>query len=353
MRIALLFALPALAVAASPGSLHPIDALIGNGHWKRARVQAEAEYKANPNDARVVYRLARVRREFGNLDEAAKLAETAVHLDPKYGPAQRELGDIYCSQAENASVFKQLGFARKCKAAFEAAVSLDPMDAANVEDLVGYLMQAPGIAGGDKKRAGELAASIVKADASRGYLIQAEIAGMEKRDPVGLYQKAVEADPGNYDARMALAIYCLGRSHDLAQGERHLRAALDANPDRVRAYRQLAGMLASQNRLDEAAELLARAEAAIPDDLSPYVAAGNNLVSHKIDLPRAENYFKKYLAQTREPEAEAPSLAMAHRSLGLAYEKEGRKAEAIAELHTALRLKPEFEAAKQDLKRMR
>jgi tetratricopeptide (TPR) repeat protein len=353
MRIVLYLVLPVLAAAAVPGSVPPVDALIENGHWKRARVEAEAEYKANPKDARTVYRLARVRRAFGNLDEAVKLAETAVSLDPKYAAAQRELGDLYCSQAEKASVFKQIGLAHKCKSAFEAAVSLDPKDPANVEDLVGYLVQAPGIAGGDKKRAGELAAAIVKVDGARGYLIQAEIAANEKQEPGPFYQKAVEADPGNYTARMALAIYYMSTGHDLAQAERQLRAALESKPDCVRAYRQLAIVLAVQNRLDETASLLARAESAIPDDLSPYFSAGNNMMAHKIDLPRAETYLKKYLAETREPEGESPSLAQAHRSLGLTYEKEGRKIEAIGELQTALRLKPDFEAAKQDLKRMK
>ena len=107
-----------------------------------------------------------------------------------------------------------------------------------------------------------------------------------------------------------------------------------------------------QNMLDfEAA--LARAEAAIPDDLSPYFAAGNTMMVHKIDLPRAETYLKKYLNETREPEAQSPPPAMAHRCLGLLYENEGRKSDAIAELQTALRLKPDFEAAKQDLKRLK
>ena len=138
-RIAVLLVLPSLAAAAVPGAVSPVDALIENGHWKRARAQAEADYKANPNDVHVVYRLARIRQAFGNLDEAAKLAEGAVGLDAKYAPAQRELGDISCSQAEKASVFKQIGLAHKCKAAFEAAVSLDSKDPANEEDLVGYL----------------------------------------------------------------------------------------------------------------------------------------------------------------------------------------------------------------------
>jgi tetratricopeptide (TPR) repeat protein len=353
MRIALFLAIPMLAAAAEPGAAPSVESLMENGHWKRARVQAESDYKANPGDARAAYRLARIRQTFGNLDEALKLAESAVALDPKFGPAQRVLGDIYCSQAEKASVFKQIGLAHKCKAAFEAAVSLDAKDPESVEDLVMYLVQAPGIAGGDKKRAGELAAGVVKIDPARGYLIQAKIATGEKQETCGFFKKAVEANPGDYAARLALATYYASAGHDLAQAESHLRAAIELKPGCIRAYRLLVGVLAALNRLDETAALLARAEAAVPDDLSPYFFAGHNMMVHKFDLPRAETYLKKYVSETREPEAQSPSMAVAHRSLALAYEKESRKAEAVAELQTALRLKPDFEAAKQDLKRLK
>ena len=115
----------------------------------------------------------------------------------------------------------------------------------------------------------------------------------------------------------------------------------------MRAWRLSAAVLAAQKRVDEIPALLAAAEAAIPDDLSPWFAAGNNLMQHNVDLPRAETCLKRYIADTREPEVDAPPLAAAHRILALTYEKEGRKAEAIAELQTALRLKPDFEAAKQ------
>jgi len=63
--------------------------------------------------------------------------------------------------------------------------------------------------------------------------------------------------------------------------------------------------------------------------------------------------LKKYFTETREPEAGAPLIAGAHWSLGQVYEKEGRKAEARAELETAVRLKPDFEPAKKDLKRLK
>jgi Flp pilus assembly protein TadD len=68
------------------------------------------------------------------------------------------------------------------------------------------------------------------------------------------------------------------------------------------------------------------------------------------EFPRAEAYAKKYLSQ--EPEGEEPDAAEAHRLLALVFEKEGRNAEARAEMQAALQLKPNFKAAKDDLKRL-
>jgi Flp pilus assembly protein TadD len=53
-----------------------------------------------------------------------------------------------------------------------------------------------------------------------------------------------------------------------------------------------------------------------------------------------------------EPEGEEPDAADAHRLLGLVLEKEGRNPEARAEIQTALRLRSNFKAAKDDLKRL-
>ena len=54
----------------------------------------------------------------------------------------------------------------------------------------------------------------------------------------------------------------------------------------------------------------------------------------------------------RRRRREAPDAADAHRLLGLVLEKEGRNAEARAEIQTALRLRPKFKDAKDDLKRL-
>ena len=68
-------------------------------------------------------------------------------------------------------------------------------------------------------------------------------------------------------------------------------------------------------------------------------------------FPRAEGYAKKYLSQ--EPEGEEPDNAEAHRLLGLLFEREGRKGDARTEIQTALHLRPNFKAAKDDLEEIR
>jgi tetratricopeptide (TPR) repeat protein len=138
-----------------------------------------------------------------------------------------------------------------------------------------------------------------------------------------------------------------------ALAEQHSKAALDLNPDRIDAYRVLAAALVLGKHYEDAAKLVARAEAAIPDDFSPSVSAARAMLRDGAELPKAEAYLKKYLDQTKEPEVGAPLIAGAHWSLGLVYEKENRKGDARNEMETALRLKPDFEPARRDLKRLK
>jgi tetratricopeptide (TPR) repeat protein len=330
--------------------------LLDNGHFKRARELAEAVVRAHPNDARAAYLLGRVRHEFGNFDQAVKYSEMSVRLDPKASAYHRELGEIYADQAETVSIFRQLGLARRCRAEFEAALVIAPKDPDNLYDQMLFFLQAPGVVGGDKKKAFEIANEMVNIDPARGYLALAHIARTDKEEGKleDLYKKAVESNPRNYEARISLANFYLDAKHpNFGAAERHSRAALDVNPDRIDAYRFLAYALVLEKRFDDAAQVVYRAEAAVPDDLSPYVYAARAMLRDGVELPKAETFLKKYIAETREPEPGAPLIAGAHWSLGLVYEKDGRKVDARTELETAVRLKPDFEQAKRDLKRVK
>ena len=349
-------------IAADPD----VESLMRNGHWKRARDAAEAYFHSHPNDARGAYWLARARRNFDNFADAAKYAQMAVRLDPKASAYHRELALAYQHELETSSMLKAIGMMRKCRDELDAALAIDPNDPDNLFKKIDFPLQAPGIAGGDKKKALELSGRLVKIDPARGNLAFASIAVKQREFGrlESLYQKAVEANPGSYDAQVALASLYLGnrvvpedtssRSREnLGLAAKHARTALGLNADRIDAYRLLADALVSQGRLDEAAKTLIHAEEAIPDDLSPYVSAARAMIRNSLELSKAETYLRKYLTQTKEPEVGAPAPAVVHRSLATLYEKEGRLSDARNELETALRLKPDFEAAQRDLKRLR
>ena len=70
-----------------------------------------------------------------------------------------------------------------------------------------------------------------------------------------------------------------------------------------------------------------------------------------MELPRAERYLRKYL--TMEPEPGSASMAVAHWRLGLVLEQMGRKAEAVKEVETAVKMDGGLAQAKADLKRLR
>jgi hypothetical protein len=56
---------------------------------------------------------------------------------------------------------------------------------------------------------------------------------------------------------------------------------------------------------------------------------------------------------TIQPEGGGTGHAQAHWRLGQVLEKEGKRGEATAEIEQAVRLKPDLEDAKKDLKRLK
>jgi len=338
-----------LAVAADPAP----EALIEAGHWKEARAAVEQRYQASPNDAQAAYLLSRVKLAFGDLDGALKLAEKAVELDGAKAAYHYQLAVVCGETAESASLFSKAGWARRFKSEAEKAAALDPHDLDSRFALLEYDLQAPRLMGGGKDKAEAMAAEIAKIDGARGYLAEARRAHDAKNtgQEESAYRKALTAAPHNYDVLVSAAEFYgsdTRKQFDLA--EKYARQALRVHRRRALAYSSLAVACAGQQHWADLDDALAKAEKNVSSDLSPYYQAGRILLVTGTDLARAERYFRKYL--TQEPEGEAPTLAHAHWRLGLVLEKEGHKPEAVAELETALRLKPDLDAAKKDLKRL-
>jgi tetratricopeptide (TPR) repeat protein len=343
--------------APSPADDLSPEGLIKAGHWKRARARVEPLYKANPNDAELNYLMSEIDDAFGDLAEARSLAERAVELKGNESRYHRQLADVDGETAETASLFAKGGWAKKFKAECETAAALDPKNLDARFDLLEYDLQAPRLMGGGKDKGAAMAEEIARIDAAQGYLAQARLA-QDRQDAAAQeswFLKAAAAQPNDYDILAAVAnFYLKPAPPNLPSAEKYARRAIQADPGRPVAYALLATCLASGSRWDDLESTLAEAEAKVPDDRVPAYRAGVAILAlanpDNQELTRAESCFRKYLSA--EPEGGEPLLAAAHWRLGEVLEKEGRKNEAITELQTAVRLKPNLEGARKDLKRL-
>jgi len=330
------------------------ETLLQAGHFKRLRAWAEPRVAANPNDAPALYYLASAKEGFGDLDGALPLTEKALSLDSNNARYHLLVADICIDQGQKAGIFKGLGLAHRFRDEASKAASLDPKDLDARESLMEFYFDAPGMAGGDKKKAWSLADEIGKIDGVRGLLAQATLAGKEKNPAKqdALYQQALAAAP--HDARVlreAAGFYASDsqKKYDLA--EKYAVEAIQFDEDRVGPYAALAIVYASTERWKDLDAIVARLEKNVPDDLGAHYQAAKILLLSGKDLPRAERYFRKYL--TIDPEAGEPPWAGAHWRLGQVLEKEGKRTEAIAEIQEAVRLQPDMKPAKEDLNRLK
>ena len=337
-----------LALAAAAQSLP--EQLIEAGHWKQARALVEAEARKNPNNALASYLLSQIRNAFHDRSSPLTLAEKAVELDGRTAKYHRQLAEVLGVTAQHSGVFQQLMLARRFRKEIDLALALDPGEVLAMRDLMEYYLLAPAIVGGDKTKARLVAGQIARADPVEGRFAEARLARMsqetEKLEP--LLRGAVEAQPNNYRARIALAEHYLASTgtHELAAQQ--ARAALRIDRGRVDGYSVLAEVYAVRGNAEDLDAVLAAAEKAVPDDLTPHYRAGNVLLTLNRDASRAERLFRKYL--TAEPEGNAPTLADAHWKLGLVLERIGHSDEAHTEWSAAVRLDPESPAAR-DLRR--
>src|SRR5450755_3225705 len=339
--------LPFVLMVMAFGSDSAPEVLLQDHHIKRLRAWAEARLAANQNDVSALYYLASARQEQADLDEALPLAEKLVSLDANNARNHLLLADICIAQAQKAGMFKGMSLARRFRDEASKSASIDPKYIEAREDLMEYYFEAPGIAGGDKKKAWALADEIGRIDAARGLLAHATLAGKEKNysKQDAHYQQALASAPHNPRVlREAAAFYSSDSQKKYDIAEKQALEAVQLNEGQAAPYVALAIAYANQDRWKDLDAILAQSEKNVPDDFGAHYQSAKVLLLSGKDISRAERYLRKYL--TIEPEAGEPPWAGAHWRLGQVLEKEDRKTEAITEIQEAVRLQPDLKSAK-------
>lgn len=130
-------------------------------------------------------------------DAAVEAGQKAVKELPDSSEAHLWLGRAYGQKAQKASIFSQMGLAKKCKAEFEKAVTLDAKSVDARVDLIQYYANAPGIVGGGMDKAREQIKAIDGLDPARGALMSGYVLAREKKtaEAEAEYRRAVSLKP--------------------------------------------------------------------------------------------------------------------------------------------------------------
>lgn len=198
------------------------------------------------------------------------------------------------------------------------------------------------------------------------------------------FERAVQLDPGNWEARADLGEFYAeapgivggGKDKSRAQAdalmainpamahwvlariaekdkqpdvaEREYRAEIAASHSGARAWLDLAGFLRHEKRYEEMKQALRTLNSSLLDRPEALMHAAQQLYRSDLDLPFAVGLLERYL---KAPVEDGPAFK-AHDLLGQIYERQGEKRAAAAEFRAALALAQSYTRAQENLKRV-
>ena len=201
LRAFLFLALVASPAFAADNALrNQVDALFKQRQWAEAQSLLEKVTVAEPTNAESWHLLGQAYLNAGDAEKATGLLEKATSLDSTNSEYQRILGDAYGLSALRAGIFSKLGFAKKCKAAYDKSVELDPANIKARWSVMEFCRQAPGFIGGGMGQAYVQAEAIRKLDPAQGRVALATLYVADKKIPeaFALFNEALRSNPDDY-----------------------------------------------------------------------------------------------------------------------------------------------------------
>lgn len=198
----------------------------------------------------------------GDFKKSVEYLGKATAVSPENSEYMDWLGRAYGRRAEMANLLSAPGYATKARAAFEAAVQLDPKNSDALSDLFDYYLNAPGFMGGGWEKAKTVADKIAAIDPPQGYHVKAQLAQHRK---------------------------------EYGDAEAALRKAVAVAPHEVGHMINLAKFLANEGRTRESDALFAAAEKAHPAAPQIWFARADTLIKHKRNLDEAKSLLEKYV----------------------------------------------------------
>ena len=263
-----------LSARAAEGDLAGAVDLYEARSYSAARVALRAVEEKKGGDPAIDFYLGRIALWFNDEEEARERLQRAVNEEPGEARYANALGDAYGLTAQRAPLITKLGWGKKCLAAYERAVALEPANPIFEWSLLGYYLHAPRIAGGGLTKARAAAARIKSLDPEGGHaaLITVHLAANDFPAALAEAEQALRNHPDSF-----LALYQFGRCAavsglELDRGIAALQRCLalpapqgDGRPSHALVHYRLASLFEQQGMEGRAAEHLDRVRVVHPD----------------------------------------------------------------------------------------
>lgn len=315
LLLALSLMLPVLAADTIPrNALDRVHGDLTMGKADDAISTLNSFLAANPGDAEAHNLLCRAYYQEDRWDEAIRECQTAVQLAPLDSGYHLWLGRAYGEKANAIHSVKAYGLAKKVRSEFERSVELDNRNVDALSDLGEFYVAAPGIVGGSKNKAQDVARALKQYDPAQAYYLEGRLAEKDK----------------NY-----------------ALAESKFKEAIGLSPDPASASMTLASFYSRRRQWDSMLEAVhagidADAKAAKPHGPA-LVDAATILTGNKQEPQLAIELLRRYLASPNKS-ADSPAFQV-HAQLSRLLEEQGDKAGARQQLEAATALASQFRPA--------
>jgi tetratricopeptide (TPR) repeat protein len=246
-------------------------------------------------------------------DDAVNECTTAVQLDGQNAQNHLWLARALGEKADSSTFLSAFNLAKRARAEFEEAATLDPRDGEALSDLGEFYSSAPAVVGGGNDKAQGLVAQLQKIEPARAHVLLGRIAESRK---------------------------------DYGTAEREYRLATENNEHPAFAWMTLASFLRKRERMDDMQAAVESGYKAALRDRHAGAALYNGaavLVKGKRNLQLAARMLDAYLSDYPKSE-EAPAF-QAHTRLARIKAQLGDKTAASQERAAALKLAHDYKPA--------
>ncbi len=312
-----------LALPVGAGPLDQVTELIESGDFEQARSLLEAAAEQPGNDGDELILLTRVNTALGDYESGVGYGKAAVKAAPGSSEAHFRYAEALRTKMSNVGKMKAMFTIRTYKSELQKAIELDPKNLDAREEEVGFLIFAPGIAGGSTSKARAKLAELEKLDWRRAKLMQLSL---EAKDD------------------------------DAAALEAVFDALLERFPEDSGIRTRFGYFLQGQERYREADRLfeaLTNSEDSVRSLGALYQRARTRILG-EFELVEALGFLESYLVQLGEdPDRGLPGPSAVYWRMGNAYEQLEKVVEARKSYERSLKLDPENTSAKKSLAKLK